>query len=310
MYTEYLYLGVLPIAEWLERHTSAVERTGQDRWQFKLNSGLDLTGTAVLEQTWLRMCVRLDSEHSGRPLPAELLEGMLLLNATLPGGAKFSLGDHSSEAMLSAEIPVHEEEEGEPVWLDRWIGEACVGLRQGALKWSILNAQSADTISSLGSSLGAERRSTVDMAAEGRLTEPCERAGWSFTTRASGQVAIRLDVRDAFCQALLAPKVGKMQRLRVSLGMATSTEGETPQAVHLLLLSASRLVRLARASAAPAGDATEYRWEAVLPADYTAETLGHALGALSVACQLTARELQAMEDRKIAREYLALRGAT
>jgi hypothetical protein len=306
MYTE--YLGVLPIAEWLEKHASAVERTGQDRWQFRLNSGLDLTGTALLEQAWLRMCVRLDSEHPGRPLPAELLEGMLLLNATLPGGAKFSLGDHSSEAMLSAELPVQEQEEegGEPVWLDQWIGEACVGLRQGALKWSILNAQSADTVSSLG----ADRRSTVDTTAEGRLTELCERAGWSFTTRASGQVAIRLDVRDAFCQALLAPKVGKMQRLRVSLGMATSTEGETPQAVHLLLLSASRLVRFARASAAPAGDATEYRWEAVLPADYTVETLGHALGALSVACQLTARELQAMEDRKIAREYLALRGAT
>jgi len=152
------------------------------------------------------------------------------------------------------------------------------------------------------------RSTTVDVAAEERLAEICERAGWSFTKRANGQVAIRLDVRDAFCQALLTPKVGKMRRLRVSLGMATSTEGEAPHAVHLLLLSASRLVRLARASAAPAGEAIEYRWEVPLPVEDDAWALGHALGALSVACQLTARELQAMEDQIIARQYLAMRG--
>lgn len=297
------YLEVMSIVEWLEKYTSAVERTGQDRWQFKLNSGLDLTGTAVLEHNWLRLCAKLEGERPGKPLVADLLQGMLLQNATLPGGVKFCLGDNASEAVLAAEIPVDPEEEG-AVWLDRWIGEACAGLRQGALKWSILNARTADASSAPVS----ERRSTIDATAEQRVAELCERAGWSFTTRANGQVAIRLDVRDAFCQALLAPKVGKMRRLRVSLGMATSMEGEAPQAVHLLLLSASRLVRLARASAAPAGDATEYRWDVALPTDYDARTLGHALGALSVACQLTARELQAMEDRKIAREYLALRG--
>lgn len=294
--------SVLPVVEWLTHYAAAVERTDQDRWQFRLNSGLELVGTAVLEQNWLRLSTQLDGESPGQPLGAGLLRGMLLQNAALPGGVKFCLGEKASEALLSAEIPMNEEEE--PVGVERWIGEAMAGFAQGALKWSILTARTAEsTLAPV-----ADRRATVDPTAEKRLGELCERAGWSCTTRANGQVAIRLDVRDAFCQALLASKVGKMRRLRVSLGMATSMEGKAPEAVHLLLLSASRLVRLARASAAPAGDAVEYRWEAVLPTEYDAQTLGHALGSLSVACQLTARELQAMEDEEIAQEYLALRG--
>jgi hypothetical protein len=303
MYTE--SYEVMPVVDWLQKYTSAVERTGQDRWQFKLNRGLDLTGMAVLDHDWLRMSIRLGEEQPEKLLDAELLEGMLLQNSTLPGGVKFCLDQSVSQAHLAVEIPVGEEDEAGAAWLDAWIGEACASLRQGALKWSVLMAQRADN----PSLPVPDRRSTaVDPVAEQRLAELCERAGWSFTKRANGQVAIRLDVRDAFCQALLAPKVGKMRRLRVSLGMATSTEGEAPHAVHLLLLSASRLVRMARASAAPASEAIEYRWEVPLPAEYDSRALGHALGALSVACQLTARELQAMEDRKIAREYLAMRG--
>ncbi len=301
MYVDYSS-SVLPVVEWLTRYTAAVERTDQDRWQFRLNSGLELVGTAVWEQNWLRMWTQLNGEGVGPPLSAGLLRGMLLQNAALPGGVKFCLGEKTSDAVLSVEIPMNEEEES--IGVERWIGEAMAGFAQGALKWSILTARPAES----ALATVAERRATIDPTAEKRLGELCERAGWSCTTRANGQVAIRLDVRDAFCQALLASKVGKMWRLRVSLGMAISTEGKVPEAVHLLLLSASRLVRLARASAAPAGDAVEYRWEAVLPADYDAQMLGHALGSLSVACQLTARELQAMEDQEIAQEYLALRG--
>jgi len=297
------HFEVLPIVEWMERYTSAVERTGQDRWQFKLNSGLELTGSAIREQDWLRMQVRLSGERVGMTFDSGLLHGLLLQNAILPGGVKFCLGEDVFQATLAAEIPIQEDEAGS-IALEPWMGEVFTGLRQGALKWSILHASVADG----PSAPIAQRRSAAEPAAEEQLADLCERIGWSFTKRSSGQVAIRLDVRDAFCQALLGPDVGQMGRLRVSLGMTTSSEGESQRAVALLLLSASRLVRMARASASPAGDAIEYRWEVVLPTDYGTEILGHALGALSVACQLTARELQAMEDRKIAREYLAMRG--
>lgn len=129
MYTE--SYEVMPVVDWLQKYTSAVERTGQDRWQFKLNRGLDLTGMAVLDHDWLRMSIRLGEEQPEKLLDAELLEGMLLQNSTLPGGVKFCLDQSVSQAHLAVEIPVGEEDEAGAAWLDAWIGEACASCARG-----------------------------------------------------------------------------------------------------------------------------------------------------------------------------------
>jgi hypothetical protein len=294
---------ITPIVECLSQHLSAVERTGPDRWQFRVSGGADTAGTIVMQPDWLRIGVRLIVDRTGRLLSPRQLQWMLQANAELPGGVKFWLDEPGQQASLAAEIPLEDDNFDSQRSLEPWIGEVCAGLRQGALLWSVLKARNPGRHETAMIDLEAE----VDGEAEHHLAQLCQRIGWTFSTRANRQIAVRLDVRDAFCQALLAPDLGQMSRLRVSLGQATASDGDSPEAISMLLLSACRAVRLARAVVAPASETLEYRWEVLLPPGFGGRELKHALSALSVACQLTARELQSLEDETIAREYLAMR---
>jgi len=301
---ESLSSSTLSIAECLQAQASAVERTGPGRWQFRVNGLSESMGTAQMDREWLCLSMRLDGDRAVRRLSTRHLAHMLVENGELPGGVKFSLAGPSAKATLSAEIPLGGDDEADRASLEAWIAEACAGLRQGTLQWSILRAGASD----LPLAEPLEERGEADEEAEKYLAEVCRRAGWSFTTRASGHVAVRLDVRDAFCQAVLAQRVGKMARLRASLSSPALEQRVSAEAINLLMLSASGLVRLARATACCSGDRWEYGWEAVLPPDYLARELSHALSALSIACQLTVRELQVLEETTIAREYVEVRG--
>jgi hypothetical protein len=80
-------------------------------------------------------------------------------------------------------------------------------------------------------------------------------------------------------------------------------------ATELLLLWASRAVRMARATATTTDDGTtQYCWEVLLGSAPTSRELDHALTALSVACRMSLREAQALQDKEIARVYLAMQG--
>ncbi len=127
--------------------------------------------------------------------------------------------------------------------------------------------------------------------------------------RAGDQVAIELDVPDAFCQALVQPKGEGGLRLRVELATVPSACTTGRHAASALLLHASHLVRMARATARTAEGAIVYGWEISLDRVARAREVQHALAALSVACRLCAREIQLLgQDESLARKFLVVRG--
>lgn len=287
-----------PLAEWLRKHAESVEPAGRQRWQFELNGGARVRGVAWQEKDWLLFQASLGRT---RRLTARRLEQMLRDNGDLSGGAKFGLGEARSRVMLSAEIPWEADDEAN---LCGRVGQVCSGFRQAARRFADGKAPAAaqpeaDEI--------ADHESATEQAADFDLADLCEQAGWPFARRASGQIAVELEVRDGFHQAFHS-REGSTHRLRVELGRFGSDRRNCRKAVHALLLSASGVVRMARAAAAPADGGLEYRWEVLLGEEPNAWELRRALSALSVACRLTAREVQALEDESIARDFLSVRG--
>lgn len=65
---------------------------------------------------------------------------------------------------------------------------------------------------------------------------------------------------------------------------------------------------MAQATAQMVEGRPRYRWQLGTGPKPTAEQLDRALGALSVACQISFKEAQALQTDLIARTYLAMRG--
>ena len=295
------------ITDSLGKHAECVEPAGHQRWRFKLNGGANLDGVVQRENDWLLFEAPLG--RGGRQLTARRLGQMLRDNAGLAGGAKCGLGEDPRQVTLSAEIPWDADAEGD---LGGRIGQVCAGFRQAAHRYAEGKARAADPQANDEPADEPADDHPADPAAAGPATDLdlaglCEQAGWPYTRRANGQVTVPLEIRDAFHQALHS-REGAVNRLSIPLAHPPSGRRTCRKAIEVLLLSACRLVRMARAVASAADGGPEYRWEVALGEEPGPEELRHALSALSVACRLTAREVQALEEEHLAEEYLRVRG--
>ena len=97
-------------------------------------------------------------------------------------------------------------------------------------------------------------------------------------------------------------------RLRVEFESHASAPPVCRAAIERLLLEASHLLRMVRATVLAADSLERYRWEVLWTGLPGSGQLHHALSALSLACQLTARETAALADPRVAERYLELRG--
>jgi hypothetical protein len=296
-------LNEASLADVLGQHAASVEATGRQRWQFHLGREADLDATLSIERGWLRVSAPLDgggprkaADRSCR-LSGDRLQTMLAANARLPGGVKFVLADDPPRPMLAAEIPLLADEDFE---LGDRIGRLCRGLRRGALEWR-------HPVTEFGELPGDVHKSAPAEHAESRFGEVCRELGWSMSRRRSGRLAVRLDVREAFYQALVEPS-GEGCRLCVDLEQSVPDVDVCRRASEVLLLSACGVVRMAAATVVPGDAARQYRWEAALAAASQPKEWAHALSALTIACQATALELAALEDPVLAEAYLQVRG--
>jgi hypothetical protein len=108
---------------------------------------------------------------------------------------------------------------------------------------------------------------------------------------------------------LVVPALGPAGWHLKTAGQALAATGPAGvRATEVLLLAACGAVRLARAWLSAAGDTPVVGWEAGLPPKPGPRQLDHALTALSAACRLTVREIEALADEALAERYLALRG--
>jgi hypothetical protein len=154
---------------------------------------------------------------------------------------------------------------------------------------------------------GLRRPLTIDDDAGETARELCEQTGWAYSERRSGQLAITLDVPDQFIQATAYLVNGREFRLAATLEVPPGLSCASRHAIATFLLTATRMIRLARASIMNDRVSCDHRWEVAWDEIPTTRQFHCGLSALSVACHMTVREVQALCDDSIARAYLRLR---
>jgi hypothetical protein len=138
----------------------------------------------------------------------------------------------------------------------------------------------------------------------------CEETGWKFTQRAAGKLAVDLETRSGFYQALVEERGNGAVSAIVDFAAGTSFGEESKRAIGALLLRASGVVRMARAVVKEEGEGESAAagFEALFQTRPSAAELCHALSALAVACGLCGQATLAMQDEFVAENYLAAQG--
>jgi hypothetical protein len=292
-------IRAMAISGALEKCSASVEQVRHERWAFALSNGADLRATARLDDDWLLLetsmvsgSCSLVAESPGGSAAAWFWK-LLGWNATLAGGVKFALPPGQSAIHLRAELPLDEE-----VNLTRRIVQACAGLKMASARFHRGDGAGAD-----GDGCAA---TVVAENPPSDLAAVCRESGWAFIERESGNLAVDLDVPGTFQQALVESNTQR----GVAVSVALTAGGEPPlplcqEALGLLLLRSSAVVRMARAAVEAGESGAGARFEAVFADAPSPQELAHALAALSVAWRLAGREAGVLaNDEAIARQYL------
>jgi hypothetical protein len=283
--------GVVETA--LQRHAEAVSPIGIGRWRFTIHGNRQWQGCALMNDDWLMLRVRQVAPLAGRVRATESLLQMLRANALLRGGVKFAMESRPRQIVLVGEILL--EEQG---GLDNRIREVMEGLRQAAMSWPNLEPSLL---------ANPERTRPPEGDTWGQNMNLWQEAGLTPTVRGDGQLFVRLDVPGEFCQAMLS--ISQVRRARVIVELTNAAMSAVAQhAMQVLLLESSRVVCMARATACHTGDGLSYGWETVFPETTSVRAVQVSIATLSLACRLTMREARALQDERIAKEYLQLRG--
>ncbi len=276
----------------LKRQASRVEQAGPGRWRLwlSLRNGASYRGTARVESGWLTV----DFAPAGR-LPADPW-ATLLVNAEAPAGVKLTMDEGCGTSHLSGELSLALDEACE---LDRRVGELLSGVED-------LSTASKGGKRSAAHEGGASS-AVASVPPAPAAAELLQEAGWPFTDRSEGCVAVTLEVQRQPFQAVVKPRSNGGLVASVTLaGGREPPRVSHRRALALLLLSASRSVRLARAAAVEEADGRfEARLEAALRPGAGAGDLTDALSALSVACRWCGPEAELVhESSLVAETYL------
>ncbi len=253
-------------------------------------------GTARIDERWLVLEFPL---RRGRKLaPFALLEH----NAGLMGNVKHvMLGDASIR--LRADVPVR----GVPIrgtlGIATPIREAVAALAHAVGGGALLPL--APTVCEPSSVASQDPVERADLA---RL---CGESGWPYEQRSNGSVSVELEVSGrAFYQAVVSHQPSDRIRLAVDLVRGGEIAGADQHklAVAVLLLSVNGLVRMARAVIRQTDQRFSAGFEVSLSSRPSLAAFVHALSALSIACDMCGREVEAlMDDAALARSFLEIR---
>lgn len=255
---------------------------GNSGWRFTLLNGALHVVTAKTDSDWLLF--ETGCSHDAQS--PERFWDALVRNASLAGLAKIVLAQ-DGRPQLRAELPLME-----GVDLTTRIRETCRGFEaEGSL---------GEEQPSAASSLAGDAE-PIDLKAL------CSEAGWPFAERGGHKLVVELEVRGGSCQALL---ISTNPGVRISCEIATfdTITEECRQAIGGLLLTASGLVRMGRASVGAKGTASLAQLEVVFGTTPSPEEISSALESLSVGCSLCGEEIKALQVPAIAERYLTLRG--
>ena len=256
--------------------------------------------------TWCSLDIRPSRRSTdGAPGPRQTVM-LLSENGTFPAYVNYSLTVRRGSLLLSAECLLDSGASAD----DRAtrVREMCQEMCQAFRR--TLDATTAPsgriTAAACGQDVGEPL--SVDDAAGEAAELLCRETGWPFHVRADGQLAITLDVPGNFCQAYVHRVGPDDYRLCAHLEPPAPVSATSTHAIGLFLLTATRVVRLARVAACGDARSPNYRWETACSALPQPGPFDAALSALSVACRVTSSELPAFGDEAIAAQYLTLRG--
>ncbi len=271
------------ILESLRTVADFVEPSGNHRWKFALANGRQIPASARVTNDWLLFDAPLRGIDDGRDLWR-----LLALNAQLSGGAKFALtGPHTR---LRAEIALTDE-----IDATARLTETCAALKEAL---------------SLAEGLRDEGPHSLSITSkDNRASLPslCSQSGWAFTERDGGKLAVNLEARNGFHQALIERSRGGVS-ISTEIMRAKNLSQHSRQSMGALLLRASAELRMARAAVEEDDDQFAIRFEARFDSAPGSIEIDRALAALSLACALCARETRALEQDSLARRYLAVGG--
>jgi hypothetical protein len=283
------------ITESLRKCAPLVERVGQGEWNFILNNGSALLVGARACEHWL---------HLDAPLRCDAAQGLdawqlLKLNRGLGGLSKLALLQPGHTPLrVRSEIPLDED-----VDLQRRVGEACAGLKSAAGR---LHGEEKEELTRIDSLATAEGPKEEQGGAE--LGALCAEAGWKFTERTQGKLAVELETRTGFYQAIMEESAGGAVSVAVEVASDDVLGENSRRAIGMLLLRASAEVRMARAVVRDKGEGSAARFETLFQTRPCAAEVNHALSALAVACGLCGEAAEAMRDEAVAGNYLAAQG--
>ncbi|MDT4953910.1 MAG: hypothetical protein QOJ02_2048 [Acidobacteriota bacterium] len=281
------------IGELLEKCASLVERVGQGEWNFILNNGSMLLTSARVREHWLHLDAPLKA-GTARSLDAWQL---LQLNQNLGGLSKVALlhGQQPAALRVRAEIPLDED-----VDLQARLSEACAGMKAAAGR---LHGEEKEEQTRADSLTGSDE---PDLPEHSELRNLCEESGWKFTERTATKLAVDLEARSGFYQAIVEEQPGGAVSVAVELASGAVFGESSKRAIGTLLLRASAEVRLARGVVKERDEGASF--EVLFQTTPCAAELSHALSALAVACGLCGQEAVMMQDEFVAKNYLASQG--
>jgi hypothetical protein len=228
----------------------------------------------------------------------------LALNGAADGEARLILRPGDVAVAVRAEVPLAAGEDPAPR-----LASACGDVRRLAAAVERRAAhEDGDTPARVPREEAApeppssSEQPAVDIAA--LLTE----AGWPFVRRASGRLAVDLELPDQFQQAFITPAADGRHLVRSTLAVAGALTPPTRNALGVLLLTVSAMVRTARGGCTDEDGESPLFFESPIGNAPSASDLDLALCAVAMACQMAGREARALIDDRIARAYLAARG--
>ena len=273
------------------KHAFVTESFGGTAWTFNFPNGPAITAYAYIDDLWLCVDIPLDWK-----VTYQSALSCLRSNAVLRGAAKFSVDARQRRLHLQAEIPLIED-----MAPDSPLQSTLAGLRDAVSK----KAGATPEISSAERKRDSAQPLREDSAGKTELlAAACTEAGWTFSRKSSGALAVEIPGRHATHVALQ----GAGARVTTLLVPTDQFKGFARFGLSILLLSAAREARWVRPYFERQKTGETAGFEVCFPSLPCATELDHAFGALSTAIRLCGEEAMVIRDDSIAKQFLLQRG--
>jgi hypothetical protein len=261
-----------------------VQQNGPWHWQCSMRIGRALSIEASLGDGFLNLSCRPE----GIGARSHALEQALRANRTLRGGVKLALGSSDCDLHLRADLPVVDEKR-----LRNSFERAVIGFQCEATALGEHNAPPES---------GA--RSSVETSPDG-LKELLSEASWPYTQRGANDFSAELEAESAR-RACLRTNERDLEA-NVELFRSRTPTNAVQRALATFLLSASGALCMVRAYSQPVEGEELYGLQVSLAKAPAPEEVQDALGALSIAYRMCAREANVLLTDAAAQCYIAAR---